>query len=445
MIALIPILAVLAVVEGRRMANFDANSRILEAGRKTAEAEARAQAARADEATQKRAFAEQIAQYSKAQQARRDRKPGWAQVGIAALKDAASGPAGLLPPDDIRREAVACLAEVDLGPGEPFVDLLDFNHPPAGGIAFDRDGSRLVVSQGIPVLGVYGGKMGFFGPVVVFDANSGKSLFRLGWPSGRSAISVVSGIVTGANDISERARCPAISPDGRWVAVATQIGGIHLWDLGSPDPDLSRAYWRAHDVCIRGLVFDGDSRSLVSSADDNMVVRWPLPGPSEVPPAPIAKVKHGGRTGKLLVVDAGSSFVAGSNDRLYEFSGRDLTPKEFGGHLGNFWPDVFDVSPDGRAVAAVQTTGLRLIAREDDRQISTFRDQESDWGRPGTSAASNSIPTGRSCWRLARGRRSATEASGFGRSRRGVRSRRSSFPAIPASMRRSRPTAVAWW
>ena len=206
--ALLAILGPLIVLDGLKKANEEADRRVaiarLEAERATERANAQTERARADRASDRAdleknraALAEKFASFGKAQQARRDRRPGWAAIGLAALKEAAKGPPGLVTADDLRREATACLSAVDLGPGEIFGETLDFDHPPAEGIAFNRDGSRLAVVEGFP-------NILLSARVVVFDTGSGKALFRLRWPSGRSPAEVVGSLARSGKTSSVR-------------------------------------------------------------------------------------------------------------------------------------------------------------------------------------------------------------------------------------------------
>lgn len=127
------------------------------------------------------------------------------------------------------------------------------------GVAFSRDGTRLVSTGQDGSIRIWGSK------------SPGFSLAQLELGSGAEQASSRPGNVTTL----------AISPNGESIAVGDDKGTIYLWNSFhrsdfEPVTLPADRHWHAHDRAIRSLAFLRiDSRSvIVSGGDDGMLKRW---------------------------------------------------------------------------------------------------------------------------------------------------------------------------
>jgi WD40 repeat protein len=76
----------------------------------------------------------------------------------------------------------------------------------------------------------------------------------------------------------------AVSPDGRWVAVGDNRGGVRAWDLDSdagPGEERRFPYYESHRGNVLALEFSADSSTLVTVGTDGVLIRWSLPFAAE--------------------------------------------------------------------------------------------------------------------------------------------------------------------
>jgi WD40 repeat protein len=76
----------------------------------------------------------------------------------------------------------------------------------------------------------------------------------------------------------------AVSPDGRWVAVGDNRGGVRAWDLDSdagPGEERRFPYYESHRGNVLALEFSADSSTLVTVGSDGVLIRWSLPFAAE--------------------------------------------------------------------------------------------------------------------------------------------------------------------
>jgi serine/threonine protein kinase/WD40 repeat protein len=210
--------------------------------------EARGETAAAREVA---ATQEYYARLTRARELTARRRPGWTWAALDDLAHAAGLDTVARNPADLRSEAAACLAGIDLRPGPELAR--DF----AGArLAFHPDGRWLAVGQLkaqawlacsvllVPPDGGPGRTL-HFPPCMKFQAASG---------------------------VQDGTRALAVSPDGRWLVVGARSGLLHRWDLCRAPPAL--ASWPAHRDVINRLAFAPDGRALFSASVDGTVKRW---------------------------------------------------------------------------------------------------------------------------------------------------------------------------
>jgi WD40 repeat protein len=165
---------------------------------------------------------------------------------------------------------------------------------------------------------------------------------------------------------------PRASPDGRWMATASDKG-LHLWPLQGRHPMV----FEGHTGMVMGLAFGPQGRWLVSSSWDGSVRRWPLEGasPSEI-------LIEGADELRNLVVTPGGDYalIASENSAVRSV---DLDTGEV--RLMPFLEDgAYDVavSPDGRLAAAIggawgsQKGVVHVWEVESGRSVSVFEPGE---------------------------------------------------------------------
>ncbi|MGE5154381.1 MAG: WD40 repeat domain-containing protein, partial [Bdellovibrio bacteriovorus] len=78
----------------------------------------------------------------------------------------------------------------------------------------------------------------------------------------------------------------AVSPDGRWVAVGDNRGGVRAWDLESdagPGEERRFPYYDSHRANVLDMEFSADSSTLATVGTDGVLIRWSLPFAAETP------------------------------------------------------------------------------------------------------------------------------------------------------------------
>ena len=148
---------------------------------------------------------------------------------------------------------------------------------------------------------------------------------------------------------------PAVSPDGRTIALGTILGTVSFVDLAS---GRVRTGLGGHGVGVTGLRFSPDGRTLVSSAEDGSVIVWDV-----ATAAPIAHlVGHASRVGGIAFSSDGRTLYTCSLDgAIFVW---DLgTAQRFGEsfNAGTSVGGVFDV--DSEPPLAISGDGARFADR----------------------------------------------------------------------------------
>ena len=75
---------------------------------------------------------------------------------------------------------------------------------------------------------------------------------------------------------SGRVRSIATTPDGRWLATASNNGRVRVWDLAHDRPETSMRVLGQHPSTVTGVAITPDGRWLASSCDDGSARLWDL-------------------------------------------------------------------------------------------------------------------------------------------------------------------------
>ena len=122
-------------------------------------------------------------------------------------------------------------------------------------------------------------------------------------------------------DVAEKTRrtrlefdrfCTAvISPDGRFVALGTSAGQLHLWDIAA---EKAVAKAEAHATWLLGAAFTADSRRLATAGGDQSVRMWDLTAPEPLT-ADIGRWRgHWNEVWAIEFSRDGKRFVTGGKD-----------------------------------------------------------------------------------------------------------------------------------
>ena len=102
-----------------------------------------------------------------------------------------------------------------------------------------------------------------------------------------------------------------ISPDGRFVALGTPAGQLHLWDVAA---EKAVAKVEAHATWLLGAAFTADSRRLATAGGDQSVRMWDLTAPEPLA-ADIGKWRgHWNEVWAVEFSRDGKRFVTGGKD-----------------------------------------------------------------------------------------------------------------------------------
>jgi WD40 repeat protein/serine/threonine protein kinase len=141
----------------------------------------------------------------------------------------------------------------------------------------------------------------------------------------------------------------AFSPDGRWVASASQDGIIKVWDAHSGQ---ERLQFRAHENHVRRVVFRPDGRRLASASWDGTVKVWEAETGQSIyalkgPQTHVDSVTFS-PDGRLLAAGGGIPGQSGEVKVWDAASGQELLT--LGGHTRSVNDVAF--SPDGKVLAS---------------------------------------------------------------------------------------------
>ena len=269
------------------------------------------------------------ARFDRAREARSTADPGWTGRALSDLAEAARLDDGFGEPEALRDEAIRALSTVDLRRDRTLDPGIDSWIAPS--IAVSPGGRRIAAIRHRPLLWLeYTGR--------VLDVATGRPTHTLRFRPRLGQTNKLESV----NDV-------AFGPVGRWLAVATSGGLVHLWDLEQADP--SPISWPAHDKPVYSLAFSPDGRSLYTASEDGTLRRWRVgeaaaDGPlASAPISPGARVWRLGDCPELLAV-RGRSLCRFEPEGLREVGSVDLGPL----------PETIEhvcPSPDGRAVAFV--------------------------------------------------------------------------------------------
>lgn len=121
---------------------------------------------------------------------------------------------------------------------------------------------------------------------VSFSAD-GKRLAAVGSKS-LTIWSCNSGVYTPVFDeeIETSSHCLAFSADGRTLAIGSDDGAIHLWDMPG---NHERAILRGHVGAVRSVGFSPDSRRLVSTDESRSIMLWDAVEGNEIRPLQLGR------------------------------------------------------------------------------------------------------------------------------------------------------------
>lgn len=128
----------------------------------------------------------------------------------------------------------------------------------------------------------------------------------------------------------------AVSPDGNWIAVAMEGGGLELWPAGGG----TRRTLAGHSAAVTGVAFTPDSGQLVSVSLDRTTRVW------SVAQARLLQSFADGTDAMAWVAVAPGGYLVTAGGQLH------LRPLSNGAILKTVAGKAFAVSPDGKYLAA---------------------------------------------------------------------------------------------
>jgi WD40 repeat protein len=182
---------------------------------------------------------------------RLERPPEWVDANLADLRTLAGLPPAADHRHDLRTEAAAALAAVDLCPVRTLAEGFMAYAP-----AYSPDGATLALCG-------WQARDDGTGVVRLYDVSTGRLFRELTFP--------IDPNWSNQTDRPDGCRVVAFSPDGRWLVAGTRGGQLARWDLSSADP--GPVVWTAHtddhpdprQVWVMALAFTADGQTLYSS------------------------------------------------------------------------------------------------------------------------------------------------------------------------------------
>jgi WD40 repeat protein len=178
----------------------------------------------------------------------------------------------------------------------------------------------------------------------------------------------------------------AFSPDGQYVATATQAGSVELWQVKTAKSGQLCQKWAAHQATAHSVAFSPDGRYLASGGWDNTVKVWEMTKvlKGEVD-KPILHLPHASYVRCVAFSPDGDRLAVGTGRAATNTGGVQIWDVNTGHEefTLNFSTQVNCVqfSPDGQRIAAVDEGSIsmwdasarhgRLIWRADDQLVQT--------------------------------------------------------------------------
>ncbi len=150
----------------------------------------------------------------------------------------------------------------------------------------------------------------------------------------------------------------AFSPDGRWLATASEDSSARLWDVSAADPTAAPIVLSGHADGVTAVAFSPDGRWLATGSRDSSTRLWDVSA-ADPAAAPIVLQGHADIVWAVAFSPDGHWLVTGSEDssaRLWDLSAADpaAAPIVLPGHAYSVSDVAF--SPDGHWLATASDT-----------------------------------------------------------------------------------------